>query len=394
METTNQTGEPAAGQTGSRQFAEPSARHILHADLDAFYAAVEVLDNPDLAGKAVLVGGDPENRGVVATASYEARVYGVHSAMPMRTAVRLCPHGVIIHPRFDRYHQMSRSVMDIFHEFTELVEPLSMDEAYLDITDAVDAGRLPLAIALELKNRVHEVTGLTLSVGAGASKSVAKIASDLHKPDGLVVVAPGEEREFLAPLPVGKLWGIGPKTGQRLKADGIETIGDLASRSTGWFQRRFGKRALDVQSRALGEDREPVRTEREAKSVSAETTFATDLSGEDTLYPHLTRLAGRVAQHLEGKQLKGKTVTVKARLADFTTFTRQTTLPYSSGSDAVILETAWRLFSRELTPGRSFRLLGVGVSGFGEQEEFQLPLFGEEQPAEDRAPSQSNEDLI
>jgi len=383
LETTN--------HTSSHQSASPSARHILHADLDAFYAAVEVLDDPDLAGKAVMVGGDPENRGVVATASYEARVFGVHSAMPMRTAVRLCPHGIIIHPRFDRYRQLSRAVMDVFHEFTELVEPLSMDEAYLDITEAVEAGRLPLAIALELKNTVHEKTGLTLSVGAGTSKSVAKIASDLHKPDGLVVVAPGEELEFLAPLVVGKLWGIGPKTGQRLRADGIETIGELASQSTGWFQRRFGKRALDVQARAMGEDREPVRTERETKSVSAESTFATDLSGEDTLYPHLSRLAGRVAQHLEGKQLKGKTVTVKARLTDFTTFTRQTTLPYPTGSDTVILETAWRLFSRELTPGRSFRLLGIGVSGFTEDEEFQLPLFGEEQLIGDGATAQRSE---
>ena len=382
METTDHTKQPATVQTAPGQSGKLSVRHVLHADLDAFYAAVEVLDNPDLAGKAVMVGGDPENRGVVATASYEARAFGVHSAMPMRTAVRLCPHGIIIHPRFDRYRQLSRAVMDVFHEFTELVEPLSLDEAYLDITELVDAGRLPLAVALELKSRVHENTGLTLSVGAGTSKSVAKIASDLHKPDCLIVVAPGEEREFLAPLAVGKLWGIGPKTGQRLKADGIETIGDLAAQSTGWFQRRFGKRALDVRAKALGEDREQVHTERESKSVSAESTFATDLSGEDNLYPQLTRLAGRVAQHLEGKQLKGKTVTVKARLADFTTFTRQTTLPYPTGSGDVILETAWRLFSRELTPERSFRLLGVGVSGFTEEEEFQLPLFGEELMAE------------
>ena len=382
METTDHTKQPATVQTAPGQSGELSMRHVLHADLDAFYAAVEVLDNPDLAGKAVMVGGDPENRGVVATASYEARAFGVHSAMPMRTAVRLCPHGIIVHPRFDRYRQLSRAVMDVFHEFTELVEPLSLDEAYLDITELVDAGRLPLAVALELKSRVHVITGLTLSVGAGTSKSVAKIASDLHKPDCLIVVAPGEEREFLAPLAVGKLWGIGPKTGQRLKADGIETIGDLAAQSTGWFQRRFGKRALDVRAKALGEDREQVHTERESKSVSAESTFATDLSGEDNLYPQLTRLAGRVAQHLEGKQLKGKTVTVKARLADFTTFTRQTTLPYPTGSGDVILETAWRLFSRELTPERSFRLLGVGVSGFTEEEEFQLPLFGEELMAE------------
>ncbi len=359
------------------------SRHIIHADLDAFYAAVEQLDNPDLVGKAVMVGGRPEDRGVVATASYEARKYGVRSAMPMRTAIRLCPHGIIVHPRFDRYREMSRSVMQVFRRVTDLVEPLSLDEAYLDITESVKAGSLPLGIALDLKAEVNRETGLTLSVGLGTSKSVAKIASDLQKPDGLVMVAPGGEASFLADLPVGKLWGIGPKTVERLNAEGIETIGQLASQSDSWFQGIFGQRSADVQAMSLGQDKAPVRTERETKSVSAETTFADDLSGEETLYPYLAKLAGRVANHLEGKKLQGKTVTVKARLADFTTFTRQTTLPYGTGDETVILEMAWRLFSKELTPDRSFRLLGVGVSGFALHSEtpktaegqLQLPLF-------------------
>ena len=365
----------------------PRVRHIIHADLDAFYAAVEQLDNPELAGKAVLVGGRPESRGVVATASYEAREFGVHSAMPMRTAVRLCPHGIIVHPRFDRYRELSRAVMEIFNGLTQLVEPMSLDEAYLDITEAVEAGQPPLALALDLKAKVKEETGLTLSVGVGTCKSVVKIASDLNKPDGLVVVAPGDEREFLAPLPVALLWGIGPKTAQRLRADGIETIGQLAAQSPYWLKLRFGQRAEGVRARALGEDQDPVHTERVSKSVSAETTFATDLNGEENLYPHLARLAGRVARHLASKELIGKTVTVKARLADFTTFTRQTTLPLPTDSETTILETAWQLFSPELTPGRSFRLLGVGVSGFlsilpstgGEAEQLELPLFGEEE---------------
>jgi DNA polymerase IV len=187
-------------------------RHILHADLDAFYASVEQLDRLELRGKPVLVGGSPQVRGVVATASYEARKYGVHSAMPMATAMRHCPQGIIVRPRFDRYREVSRQVMDIFHDLTDLVEPLSLDEAYLDITQVVEAGQPSLAVALQLKRRVREEIGLAVSVGVSTCKSVAKIASDLQKPDGLVVVPPGEELTFLAPLPVGKLTGIGPKT--------------------------------------------------------------------------------------------------------------------------------------------------------------------------------------
>ena len=364
-------------QSESKNQADRPLRHIIHADLDAFYAAVEQLDNPELRGKPVLVGGRPEGRGVVATASYEAREFGIHSAMPMRSAVRLCPHGIIVPPRFERYREFSRMVMEIFHSLTDLVEPLSMDEAYLDITGRVETGQAPLAVALDLKSRVKEETGLTLSVGVATSKSVAKIASDLNKPDGLVVVAPGEDRDFLAPLPVGKLWGIGPKTAQRLNGEGIHTIGDLASQTSGWFNARFGLRALIVQAKALGQDREPVHTERETKSVSAENTFATDLAETDRLHEELARLASRVARHLEGKDLLGKTVTIKARLADFTTFTRQTTLGSYTRSEATISDTAWRLLSAELTPGRSFRLLGVGMSGFGQVEDRQLPLFGD-----------------
>ena len=362
-------------QSDSENSTDRPLRHVIHADLDAFYAAVEQLDNPELRGKPVMVGGRPEGRGVVATASYEAREFGIHSAMPMRSAVRLCPHGIIVRPRFERYREFSRLVMDIFHSLTDLVEPLSLDEAYLDITGPVETGQAPLAVALDLKSRVREETGLTLSVGVATSKSVAKIASDLNKPDGLVVVSPGEDRNFLAPLPVAKLWGIGPKTAQRLNREGIHTIEDLASQPFGWFKARFGLRALSLQAKALGQDRELVHTERETKSVSAENTFATDVAETDQLQEELARLAARVARHLEGKDLRGKTVTVKARLADFTTFTRQTTLVSLTQSEATISDTAWRLLSAELAPGRSFRLLGVGVSGFGQLEEMQLPLF-------------------
>ena len=352
-------------------------RHIIHADLDAFYATVEQLDNPELRGKPVLVGGRPENRGVVATASYEARPFGVRSAMPMRTAVRLCPQGIIVSPRFTRYREMSRQVMDIFHDFTEIVEPLSLDEAYLDISGTVDEeqGRWPLGVALDLKRRVKEGTGLTVSVGVSVSKAVSKIASDLDKPDGLVVVPPGEEAAFLAPLAVGKLWGIGPKTAERLNAEGVDTIGALAEQPPEWFGRIFGQRAEAVRLRAVGLDDEPVHTERITKSVSSETTFPNDLGDPDELRRVLDDLASGVAGSLEHKELQGKTVTVKMRLADFTTFSRQSTLTAPSSEVEPIRELAWRLLSAELAPGRSFRLLGVGVSNFPDaDEERQLPL--------------------
>ena len=365
-------------------------RHIIHADLDAFYAAVEQLDNPELAGKPVLVGGRPENRGVVATASYEARKFGVHSAMPMRTAVHRCPQGIIVPPRFGRYRELSEKVMAVFRELTDLVEPLSLDEAYLDVTAVVEGGQKPLAIALDLKRRIAEETGLTLSVGVGACKSIAKIGSDLDKPDGLVVVQPGDEAEFLAPLAVNKLYGIGPKTAERLHREGIETIGQLAEQPLEWFAKFFGQRATSLRDKAMGRDDEPVHTERSAKSLSSETTFANDIGDETELRSVVERQAVGVAQQLERNDLKGRTVTVKMRLADFTTFTRQSTLPSHTNAEEPIKEAAWALLSAELEPGRTFRLLGVGVSNFGdtwdpgEPAEQQLPLFSGDDAFPDR----------
>ncbi len=374
MNDVPQSRKPA--RKPAREPADRPLRHIIHADLDAFYASVEQLDNPDLRGKPVMVGGSPEGRGVVAAASYEARVFGVHSAMPMRSAVRRCPQGIIVRPRFSRYKEMSGMVMELFQEVTGLVEPLSLDEAYLDITSQVEGGLPPLAVALDLKRRVNEVTGLTLSVGVGTNKSVAKIASELNKPDGLVVVPPGEEAEFLAPLGVGKLWGIGPKTAERLRQEGVDTIGQLADQPMDWFNRCFGARACSVRAKARGEDQEPVHTGRETKSVSAETTFAADLGHPERLHAELAGLAANVSRHLERKGLQGRTVTMKARLADFTTFTRQITLPAPTGSEQTILDTSWRLLAQELAPGRSFRLLGVGVASFQEEYQLLLPLFG------------------
>ena len=350
-------------------------RYIVHADLDAFYATVEQLDDPKLRGRPVLVGGRPEERGVVATAFYEAREYGVHSAMPMSVAVRLCPEGIIMPPRFDRYKQLSDKVMAIFRDLTDLVEPLSLDEAYLDITSVVNEDSQSLAMALDLKRRVLVETGLTLSVGVATCKSVAKIASDMHKPDCLLVVSPGDEQAFLAPLPVGKLFGIGPKTAEWLVREGIEKIGQLAAKPENWYVRRFGRRGANIREKALGKDRDVVRTERATKSISSEITFASDISNIERICDELSRLAGSVACRLESNELQGRTVTVKCRLSDFTTFTRQAKMsaPTSSGND--ILEMAWRLIAPELMPGRAFRLLGVGLSHFGSVTQAQLPLF-------------------
>ena len=346
-------------------------RYIIHADLDAYYAAVEQLDNPELRGKAVLVGGRPDGRGVVATASYEARAFGVRSAMPMATAVRQCPQGIVVRPRFERYREVSGQVMEVFRSITQIIEPQSLDEAYLDITEVAGAAgdRLPLAIAMDVKERVRQEIGLTISVGLGTGKCVAKIASDLQKPDGLVVVPVGQEAEFLAELEVGKLVGVGPKSAARLRGEGIYTIGQLAAMPDDWFERRFGKRGAGIRDRARGRDDEPVRTSRETKSISSETTFPQDLSEAADILPEVGRLADSVADSLMVKGLAGRTVTVKIRLSDYTTFTRQTTLPRTTNDDATIAATAWALVERELTPDRAFRLLGVGVSGFADAME-------------------------
>ena len=356
---------------------QPTVRQIIHADLDAFYAAVEQLDNPELRGRPVLVGGRPDGRGVVATASYEARKFGVHSAMPMATAVRHCPEGIIIRPRFDRYREMSAQVMGIFYDVTGIVQPVSLDEAYLDITRAA-AARPPIAIAIDVKERVAAEVGLTISVGLGTGKCVAKIASDLQKPDGLVVVPAGAEAEFLAPLPVSKLVGVGPKSAARLNAEGVHTIGQLAAMPDPWFARRFGKRGASIRQRARGADHDPVQTVRETKSLSSETTFPADLDAPDELLSVIERLSASVADALTRKALAGRTVTVKIRLADYTTFTRQQTLPEPTNEHAVIAATAWTLLERELAPERAFRLLGVGVSGFtaGGEDAPALPPAG------------------
>ena len=354
---------------------ERAHRTVIHADLDAFYASVEQLDDPGLRGKPVLVGGSPEGRGVVAACSYEARAFGVHSAMPMRTAVNACPQAIVVPPRFDRYHEVSQGVMEILGSVTPLLQRVSIDEAYLDVTAMVAAGAAPVDVARGLKERVKSQVGLTISLGVAGSKSVAKIASDMGKPDGLTVVKPGTEREFLSPLSVRKLAGIGPKTEERLLEQGIKTLEELAARSDDWLEREFGKRGPELGMMSRGLDDRPISVERVAKSISAEVTMAQDVRERETLARLLARLSERVGQRLEKAEVRGKTVTVKLRLSDFTTFTRSVTLPAPTSDVEVITQVAQEILDRELSqPGQRFRLLGVGLSNFLDEE--QLPLFG------------------
>ncbi len=381
--------------------ATGGGRHIIHADMDAFYASVEQHDRPELRGKAVLVGGSPKARGVVAAASYEARECGCRSAMPMRTAVRLCPNAAVVSPRFPRYREVSRQVMTIFRSVTPLVEPLSLDEAFLDVTHLVREGPTlegmgpspsaegPSAegIARWIKTRVREETGLTVSCGVATSKSVAKIASGMNKPDGLTVVAPGGERDFLAPLPVRDLWGVGPKTAERLSKAGVTTIAELAERPVPWLVRRFGVRGEWFQRLALGEDDRPVEVNHETKSISSEVTFAKDVSDQEELGASVKEQARSVAKRLRGASLRARTVQIKLRLADFTTFTRQRTLPTATDTAEVIAAAALELLAAESGGGRRFRLVGTGASNLIELERAaQLSLF--ERPPEPPEPTE------
>ncbi|MDP6107462.1 MAG: DNA polymerase IV, partial [Candidatus Brocadiia bacterium] len=317
----------------------------------------------------VVVGGSPDSRGVVASASYEARRFGVRSAMPMRTALQRCPQATRVRPHFDRYTQVSRQLMAILRELSDLVEPLSLDEAYLDATGAVASGRPPGEIAAELRSRVRAELGLTISVGVATSKSVAKIASDMDKPDGLTIVPPGAERAFLAPLAIEKLWGIGPKTAVRLRREGIGTIAELAARPPEWWATRFGKTGPHLRHLALGEDDSPVVEHRERKSVSAETTLAEDTGDPGVLEELTDRLSQSVSRHLKRAELRGRTVKLKLRLSDFTTFTRQVTMPRPVDAPKDIAQAARTMLRRELQSGRQFRLVGVGVSSFQRSED-------------------------
>ncbi|MGD2113536.1 MAG: DNA polymerase IV [Acidobacteriota bacterium] len=350
-------------------------RRILHCDLDCFYAAVHMRDDAGLRGRPVVVGGSPEGRGVVAAASYEARRFGVHSAMPAARAVRLCPDAVFLQPDFRRYRRESEAVFAIYRQVTPLVQAVSIDEAYLDVSDHLGTLGSATAVAREIRRRVREERGLTVSVGVAPNKLVAKIASDFDKPDGLTVVRPERVEEFLAPLGVRALHGVGPATEEALERLGVRTVADLRGLSLERLVERFGRHGRGLWEHARGIDERPVRTHRERKSLGKETTFARDLTDVAEMGRVIDALAADVATGLARRGLGGCTVTLKVRYGDFTTVTRAATraLPLSAARE--IAGVARELLVRTEAPRRPVRLLGVTVSKLVRTDEGQLYLF-------------------
>lgn len=352
---------------------------ILHVDMDAFYASVEERDRPELVGKPVIVGGTPEGRGVVAAANYVVRQFGVHSAMPSATAFRLCPQAIVIRPRIQYYAEVSSQIRAIFDRFTPLVEPLSLDEAFLDVTGSEALFGPAEEIARQIKAEIRQQLRLVASVGVAPNKFLAKIASDLKKPDALVVVTRDEIQSFLDPLPVGRLWGVGRVTGKIFETLGIQTIGQVRQLSLPVLQREFGKQGEHLWQLAHGIDDRLVVSDREAKSVSHETTFATDIHDPEVLRAWLLELAEQVAYRLRRNRLRGRTINLKLRFSDFRTITRAHTLPEATDISHEIWTAVGALLTAAL-PDRYFavRLIGVGVSGFENPKEKQLSLFPDE----------------
>ena len=353
-----------------------SPRAIIHLDLDAFFASVEVLENPSLAGKPVVVGGRPEERGVVAAASYPARAFGIHSAMPMARALALCPQLIVLPPRHRLYHEYSEQVMAILHDASPLIEQMSIDEAYLDLTGQVSAWEETVEVARRLQARVRDQIGLSASLGVAANKVVAKVASGRDKPGGLTAVRPGEEAAFLAPLPVQTLPGVGPVTAQKLAELGVATIGDLTRVPEAELRARFGRPGADLALRARGVDDQPVVTEHEVRSISQEVTFSRDLADLETLRRQLWPLSQEVGQRLKGINMAAGTVAIKLRYADFTTLTRQMSLAVPTGDEQEIYRAAQVLLDRAWQQGRPVRLLGVAARSLSAPAG-QLPLLSD-----------------
>jgi DNA polymerase-4 len=349
-------------------------RAIIHLDLDAFFAAVEVLENTALAGRPVIVGGSPEGRGVVCAASYPARAFGIHSAMPTGRALALCPHAVVLPARHRLYRTYSKRVMALLHETSPLVEQMSIDEAFLDVTDQAPLWEEAIDIARRLQARVMEQVGLSASLGVASNKLVAKIASDLHKPGGLTVVRPGEEAAFLAPLPVRALWGVGPVTAQRLAKLGVSTVGQLAQVPEGELRTHFGRQGGWMARQTLGIDSRPVITQHEAKSVSHERTFSRDLANAAELELALLQMSQGVSRRLQRLELAAATISLKLRYSDFTTLSRQMTLDCPTDDERQIYGAALVLFQRTWRSERPVRLLGVGASSL-RTPLGQLPLW-------------------
>lgn len=360
------------------------SRTILHLDMDAFYPAVEVLDDPGLKGKPVIVGGS-KKRGVVSSASYEARKYGVHSAQPMAHAMRLCPEAVVLPVRMSRYKEVSDHIFKIFERFTPLVEPLSIDEAFLDITGTERLFGSPVRLAARIKSTVKEETGLTVSAGVAPSKFVAKIASDMDKPDGLTVVEPDKVGEFLDPLPVTRMWGVGKKTRLSLARLHIKTFYDLRTTPVHLLEKHFGRYGVKMHALATGLDEREVETEHEMKSIGHEQTFPDDIVSIESAKKELLSLAMRVARRMRRAGVSGKTVSLKVKYSDFVQITRATTLPDHTDDGAEIYSVAVRLLHKTRVGQRPVRLLGISLSRLRVSElRDQLSLFHEKDGSQKR----------
>jgi len=363
-------------------------RKILHLDLDAFFCAVEELHDPSLRGKAFAVGGRPDQRGVIAASSYAARRFGVHSAMPTATALRLCPELILISHHRSNYSEVSHQVMARLHDLTPLVEQLSIDEAFADVSFLPDE---PAAVARKLQASINQDLRLPCSLGVATNKLIAKIANNVGKasargdspPNAITVVPPGEEAAFLSPLPISELWGVGPKTAEALARYGVRTIGDAAAWPAEELIRLFGKHGEAIAQHARGIDDRPVEPERETKSVSKEVTFARNVSDGVLLERTLRQLSDGVGRQVRQSQLAGTTVKLKLRWADFTTLTRQVTLDQPIDEDDALYEAAVDLFRRVWPPGRPVRLIGVGLSGF-EAPHRQLGLWEDAATSDER----------
>jgi len=357
-------------------------RKIIHIDMDAFYASVEQRDHPELRGKPVIVGGMPNERGVVSTCSYEARKFGIHSAMPSSTAYRLCPGAVFLHCNFEVYKRVSRQIRDIFHDYTELVEPMSLDEAYLDVTENKKGIPSAVMIAREIKKRIFETTRLTASAGVSYNKFLAKVASDYRKPDGLTVVVPERALEFIGSLPVGKFYGIGRVTEKKLMEMGVSTGEDLRSLSKDRLVSLFGKTGIYYFEIARGIDGREVTPYRIRKSVGNETTLPEDIDDRENMLEILSGLAENVSIYMEKRGMKGRTITLKIKYGDFTSITRSVTVGTYVSNNDIIMESIGRLLGSVDFTGKKVRLLGVTLSNLDtaydtpedDEEQLVLPL--------------------